>query len=162
MGPGTLVCPWDSDRRSAAAVVGAAQRLPSVLARSAGLDEAVRRAHQVLAVGHQGPVHVLSSTWAVPLAWYALVDPGGVQVVAEDGLRRPVWRAPVDDVRARGGRVLRTCTEHLGEVAPVLALAAAVHQVVGQLERGEGHLVAATLAPVTSFWARVRAAEHAS
>ena len=200
VGPGTLVCPWDTGRRSAAALVGAVDRLPRILSAAAGLDEqAVRRARRVLATGGQGPVHVLSRTWSVPLAWFALVDPAAVQVLTEDGLRRPVWRAPVDDVRVRAGRVLRTCTEHLGEVTSVVALAdllrwisrfpdgsaveldyaglgprlddaalaadtgcAAVHAVVRQLERGDGHLVAATLAPVTAFWARVRAGEHAS
>jgi hypothetical protein len=200
VGPGTLVCPWDTGRRSAAAVVGAAARLPGVLVEAAGLDEeAVRRARQVLATGGPGPVHVLSSTWAVPLAWFALVDPAEVRVITEDGLRRPVWRSPADDVRARAGRVLRTVTEHLGEVASAVALAdvlrwigrfphgsaveldyaglgallddtavagdtgcAAVHAVVRQLERGDGHLVSATLAPVTAFWDRVRAGEHRS
>lgn len=200
VGPGMLVCPWDTGRRSAAAVVGASQRLPALLRRAAGLDEAlVQRARRSLANDSQGPVHVLSSTWSVPLAWFALVDPAGRQVLVDGSLRRPVWRAPVADVRVRAERVLRTCSEHLGEVSQVAALADllrwlsrfpegcaveldyaglggllddaalaedvgcnAVHRMVGQLERGEGHLVAATMAPVTEFWARVRSWEHAS
>ncbi|MEO6880360.1 MAG: hypothetical protein ABI181_05315 [Mycobacteriaceae bacterium] len=124
VGPGAVVCPWDTERRSAAALLGAAGRLPPLLAGAAGIDPAAcSRARAVLARSGRSPVHVLSSAWSVPLAWFALLDPAAVQVLETDGLRRPVWRVVMGDVRVRGARALRTCSDHLGETSTVAVLA---------------------------------------
>lgn len=132
VGPGALVCPWDTERRSAAALLGSARRLPPLLAGAAQIDPAAcARARAVLTRSGRSPVHVLSSTWSVPLAWFALLDPAAVQLLETDGLRRPVWRAAMSDVRVRGARALRTCTEHLGETSTVAVLG----DVLGWLSR---------------------------
>lgn len=132
VGPGAVVCPWDTELRSAAALLGAARRLPPLLADAAGIDAvACSRARAVLTRSGGSPVHVLSSAWSVPLAWFALLDPAAVQLLETDGLRRPVWRVAMGDVRVRGTRALRTCTEHLGEISTVAALT----DVLGWLSR---------------------------
>lgn len=199
VGPGTLVCPWDTRPRTAAALLAAPRGLPDLLVRTTAPGSALEGEARAVLASAAAPVHVLSSTWAVPLAWFALVDPGAVQLLETDGLRRPVWRVAMSDVRVRGARVLGTVAEHLGETGTAAALGdvlrwlhrfpdgcaveldyggigarlddaalaqdrscAVVHEVVGQLERGEGADVRDTLAPVLAFWARVRSWEHAS
>lgn len=122
VGPGPLVCSWDGRRRAAAALIGAAERYPVLLLRSAGIDpQAQARARAVLRERPDRPTHVLSSTWGVPLGWFALVDPDARQVLSDDGLRRPVWRSTVAEATVRASRAQRAC-ETLGPASPVTVL----------------------------------------
>ena len=115
VGPGPLVCPLDLRARSAAALVGFLASAPPIL-QDAALNvapETVRaRANAVMAELSAGAVHVISTTWTVPLPWFSIVDPAQRRVVlasAQDDPERQVsWRgalgdAPPPRARARKG-----------------------------------------------------------
>ncbi|QFZ23684.1 hypothetical protein [Saccharothrix syringae] len=128
-GPGPLVCPLDLRARSAAALVG-------FLASSTGplQDEAVAvepeaikaRASAVMAELTGGAVHVISTTWTVPLPWFALVDPDARRIVLaprDDPERQVSWRVSMADARARVARAHRVVSRALGEEGPAKVLA---------------------------------------
>lgn len=107
VGPGPLVCPLDMRQRSAAALVGflATSSLPLRQAAFPLPDEAVRvRAAAAVAELSGGAVHVVSSTWSVPLPWFTLVEPDARQVVLaprDDSARQVCWRVAIADARRR-------------------------------------------------------------
>ena len=128
VGPGPLVCPLDLRAWSAAALVG-------FLATATGplRDEAVAvepetirsRASAVMAELTAGAVHVISTTWTVPLPWFALVDPETRRVVQApkgDPERQVSWRVSMPDARARVARAHRVVTSSLGEAGPAKVL----------------------------------------
>ncbi|HEY8372475.1 MAG TPA: hypothetical protein VIL00_06990 [Pseudonocardiaceae bacterium] len=127
-GPGPLVCPLDLRPRSAAALVGFLATAPPLLRESVlGMPaEAVRaRASAVMAELTGGAVHVVSSTWTVPLPWFALVDPDARQVVLapqDDPRRRVFWRATMADARRRVARAYAVVQRTLGEDGPAKVL----------------------------------------
>jgi hypothetical protein len=130
VGPGPLVCPLDLRARSAAALVGFLASSPPIL-QDAALNvspETVRaRASAVMAELAAGAVHVISTTWTVPLPWFALVDPAQRRVVlasAQDDPERQVsWRVPMADARRRVARALKVVKTALGEDGPAKVLA---------------------------------------
>ncbi|WP_434452325.1 hypothetical protein [Lentzea sp. E54] len=130
VGPGPLVCPLDLRARSAAALVGFLASSPPIL-QDAALDlspETVRsRASAVMAELSAGAVHVISTTWTVPLPWFALVDPAQRRVVlasAQDDPERQVsWRVAMADARRRVARALKVVQRSLGEEGPAKVLA---------------------------------------
>lgn len=130
VGPGPLVCPLDLRARSAAALVGFLASAPPVL-QDAALDiapETVRaRASAVMAELSAGAVHVISTTWTVPLPWFSLVDPAQRRVVlasAQDDPERQVsWRIAMADARRRIARALKIVKNSLGEEGPATVLA---------------------------------------
>ncbi|ONI82384.1 hypothetical protein ALI22I_40495 [Saccharothrix sp. ALI-22-I] len=128
VGPGPLVCPLDLRARSAAALVG-------FLATSTGplQDEAVSvepdairaRASAVMAELTGGAVHVISTTWTVPLPWFALVEPEARRVVLapkDDPERQVSWRVSMADARARVARAHRVVSSSLGDAGPAKVL----------------------------------------
>ncbi|QQQ76196.1 hypothetical protein IOD16_35065 [Saccharothrix sp. 6-C] len=128
VGPGPLVCPLDLRARSAAALVG-------FLATATGplLEEAVAvepedvrsRASAVMAELTAGAVHVISTTWTVPLPWFALVEPEARRIVLaprSDPERQVSWRVSMADARARVARAHRVVTGSLGEAGPAKVL----------------------------------------
>jgi len=129
VGPGPLVCPLDLRARSAAALVGFLATAPPIL-QDAALDlspETVRaRASSVMAELSAGAVHVISTTWTVPLPWFALVDPAQRRVVlasAQDDPERQVsWRVAMADARRRVARALKVVKGSLGEDGPAKIL----------------------------------------
>ncbi|KOV75573.1 hypothetical protein ADL03_44345 [Nocardia sp. NRRL S-836] len=130
VGPGPLVCPLDLRARSAAALVGFLASSPPVLQDAAlGIaPETVRtRASAVMAELAAGAVHVISTTWTVPLPWFALVDPAQRRVVlasAQDDPERQVsWRVAMADARRRVARALKVVKTALGEDGPAKVLA---------------------------------------
>lgn len=126
VGPGLLVCPWDGRRRSAAALLSAAEQYPELLRRSAGLaPDRLTHARAVLAERAGQPTHVLSSTWGVPMGWFALVDPATRTVLTEPGLRRPLWRSTLADATVRAGRAQRAFSS-LGAAGPGAIIADAL------------------------------------
>ncbi|MFD4674558.1 hypothetical protein ACFWNN_32885 [Lentzea sp. NPDC058450] len=130
VGPGPLVCPLDLRARSAAALVGFLATAPPIL-QDAALDlsaETVRaRASAVMAELSGGAVHVISTTWTVPLPWFTLVDPAQRRVVlasAQDDPERQVsWRVAMADARRRVARSLKIVRGSLGEDGPAKILA---------------------------------------
>ncbi|MFD9699476.1 hypothetical protein [Lentzea sp. NPDC059081] len=130
VGAGPLVCPLDLRARSAAALVGFLASAPPIL-QDAALDlspETVRaRASAVMAELAAGAVHVISTTWTVPLPWFALVDPAQRRVVlasAQDDPERQVsWRVAMADARRRVARALKVVKGSLGDEGPATILA---------------------------------------
>jgi hypothetical protein len=128
VGPGPLVCPLDLRPRSAAALVG-------FLATSTGplQDEALSvepetirtRASSVMAELTGSAVHVISTTWTVPLPWFALVDPDARRIVLaprDDPERQVSWRASMADARHRVARAHRVVSKTLGDDGPAKIL----------------------------------------
>ena len=130
VGPGPLVCPLDLRARSAAALVGFLATSQPIL-QDAALNvapETVRaRASAVMAELAAGAVHVISTTWTVPLPWFSLVDPAQRRVVlasAQDDPERQVsWRVAMADARRRVARALKVVKGSLGEDGPAKILA---------------------------------------
>ncbi|MGM1062587.1 hypothetical protein [Saccharothrix sp. Mg75] len=129
VGPGPLVCPLDLRARSAAALIG-------FLATSTGplQDEAVAvepdavraRAAAVMAELAGGAVHVISTTWTVPLPWFALVEPEARRIVLaprDDPERQVSWRVAMADARERVARAHRVVSGSLGDEGPAKVLA---------------------------------------
>jgi hypothetical protein len=130
VGPGPLVCPLDIRARSAAALVGFLASAPPILQDEALnlAPETVRaRASAVMAELAAGAVHVISTTWTVPLPWFAIVDPAQRRIVlasAQDDPERQVsWRVAMADARRRVARALKVVKTALGEEGPAKVLA---------------------------------------
>jgi hypothetical protein len=125
VGPGPLVCPLDLRGRSAAALVGFLGDAEIPL-RAAALSEPVERAkaraNAVVSELAGSAVHVLSSTWTVPLPWFVLVDPTERRVFTEHGRRRVCWRIAMADARRRVARAHAIGKESIGEEGPTRIL----------------------------------------
>ncbi len=126
---GPLVCPLDVRVRSAAALLGFLSTASPPMRASAlpvRAEAARGRAESVLADVDPGTVHVLSSTWTVPLPWFALVDPAQRRLDAtrRPGSRRRVcWRSAISDARTRVSRAHEIVLRNLGEEGPAKVLA---------------------------------------
>ncbi|WP_026423209.1 hypothetical protein [Actinokineospora inagensis] len=128
-GPGPLVCPLDLRARSAAAMVGFLATAEQVL-RDEVLPTSPERVRQraagVLAELPSGAVHVVSTTWTVPLPWFALVDPARRHVSlapGDDPNRQVYWRATHGDALRRVNRAHRLAVSTFGETGPTKVLA---------------------------------------
>lgn len=127
VGPGPLVCPLDLRGRSAAALVGFIGTAELPLRNSALTqppETAKARANAVVGELADSAVHVLSSTWTVPLPWFVLVDPEQRAVVpSERGVRpRVSWRVAMADARRRVARAHAVTRDSLGEEGPTKIL----------------------------------------
>lgn len=125
VGPGPLVCPLDLRGRSAAALVGflGAAELPlrsAVL--SLPVEKAKSQASAVVSELAENAVHVLSSTWTVPLPWFVLVDPVEREVGNSDGTRRVCWRVAMADARRRVARAHSVARDSIGDGGPTKIL----------------------------------------
>lgn len=128
-GPGPLVCPLDLRARSAAAMVGflatAGPALrDAVLTTSA--EQVRQKATRVLADLPNGAVHVVSTTWTVPLPWFALVDPAQRHVILApraDPRRQLYWRSSHGDALRRVERAHDLAVQTFGENGPTKVLA---------------------------------------
>ncbi|SMD06969.1 hypothetical protein [Lentzea albidocapillata] len=130
VGPGPLVCPLDLRARSAAALVGFLASAPPILqdeALSLSSETVRSRASAVMAELSAGAVHVISTTWTIPLPWFVLVDPAQRRVVlasAQDDPERQVsWRVAMADARRRIARALKVVKRSLGDDGPAKVLA---------------------------------------
>lgn len=129
VGPGPLVCPLDLRARSAAALIGfVATAAPTLrnAALSESLDMIRDRASTVLAELPSGAVHVVSTTWTVPLPWFALVDPNHRHVVVatqNDPRRQVCWRIAMTDARQRATRAHDLAVRTFGDAGPTKVLA---------------------------------------
>jgi hypothetical protein len=128
VGPGPLVCPLDLRPRAAAALVGFLSTTPEVL-RTAVLhtdtEKARGHATEVIAAAGATAVHVVSSTWTVPLPWFSLVEPEDRHVVLgprDDPTRDVYWRCAMADARRRVARAYIVTKQTLGEGGPATVL----------------------------------------
>jgi len=131
-GAGPLVCPLDLRTRAAAALVGfLATASPSLvrIALPAGpraaVDAVRSRAETVTGELGASAVHVVSSTWTVPLPWFTLVDPGTKVLDAlprPDPKRRVCWRSTIVDARTRATRAYSVVQRTLGDSGPARIL----------------------------------------
>lgn len=125
VGPGPLVCPLDLRGRSAAALVGflGDAEIPlRTAALQVSVEKAKVRASAVVSELAGGAVHVLSSTWTVPLPWFVLVDPEERCVFTEPGRRRVCWRIAMADARRRVARAHSIGRKSIGEEGPTRIL----------------------------------------
>jgi hypothetical protein len=128
VGPGPLVCPLELRARSAAALVnfiGDAHPAlrASVLDAGGHTVEAVRsRTSQALNEVGKSAVHVLSTTWTVPLPWFALIDPAKrrleVGTSRTDPARELSWRASMPDAKRRVAEAYELVESTLGDSGP--------------------------------------------
>jgi hypothetical protein len=125
---GPLVCPMDIRARSAAALVGfltTAHPALQAVALTAQPDSVREKAARVLAELPSGAVHVVSTTWTVPLPWFTLVDPAHRHVVLatqEDPRRQVCWRVSMADARARAAKAHELAERTMGGQGPTKVL----------------------------------------
>jgi hypothetical protein len=132
-GPGPLVCPLELRARSAAALVSflgdAEPALRATVLDAGGVTAETVRSRASAALGElsKAAVHVLSTTWTVPLPWFALVDPaqrrlalGGGQ---EDPERELSWRVSMPDALQRAAEARELVESTLGDSGPTRILA---------------------------------------
>jgi len=111
LGPGPLVCPLELRARSAAALVSflsdAHPALKASVMAAGGASDELIRSRTTAALGDMkaAAMHVLSTTWTVPLPWFALVDPDERRLVLGSGRYDPArelsWRIAMADARER-------------------------------------------------------------
>lgn len=129
---GPLLCPLDLRARSAAGVASFLSDEQGPLAEvafGADRDTLRSRAHSAMRDLTGGATHVVSSTWTVPLPWFALVDPEARQIVLaepHDPRRLVCWRLPLADARVRAERAQRIVAETIGADGPAHVLAETV------------------------------------
>ena len=128
VGDGPLVCPLDVRARSAAALVGFLTTAHPSLKNVAlpARPESVReKATRVLAELPSGAVHIVSTTWTVPLPWFTLVDPAARHVelaTPEDPRRQVCWRVSMSDARDRVSNAHDLAARVLGDQGPTQVL----------------------------------------
>lgn len=129
VGPGPLVCPLDLRARSAAGLIGFLSGSTGPLrdeALGTAADDARTKATHVMAELNAGAVHVVSTTWTVPLPWFALVDPDTRRIVLapqNDPARQVSWRVAMADARRRVARAHTIVKRSIGENGPARVLA---------------------------------------
>jgi hypothetical protein len=128
VGPGPLVCPLDLRPRAAAALVGFLSTTVGVL-RTAALHVDAERARghatEVISAEGAASVHVISSTWTIPLPWFTIVDPDERHVVIgrEPAAPREVyWRCAMADARRRIASAYAITKEAVGDDGPATVL----------------------------------------
>lgn len=132
VGPGPLVCPLELRARSATALINfleeAHPALRAIVLEPGGGSAERVRSHAVTAIGDlkNSVMHVLSVTWAIPLPWFALVDPAERKIVLGSGLHDPErevsWRVAMADARRRVDLARDLAESVLGDQAPTRML----------------------------------------
>jgi hypothetical protein len=128
-GPDPLVCPLDIRARSAAALVGflsTSHPIVREVALTTSPETVRERATRVLADLPGGAVHIVSTTWTVPLPWFTMVDPARRHVVLatqDDPQRRVCWRVAMSDARARVAKAHELAEKVMGDQGPTKVLA---------------------------------------
>ncbi|WP_216211363.1 hypothetical protein [Amycolatopsis aidingensis] len=128
VGPGPLVCPLELRARSAAALVSflgdAHPALREAVLATAGTTAESVRARTTAALGELGgsAMHVLSTTWTVPLPWFSLIEPERKRLVLGSGRYDPErelsWRASMGDARRRVAEASELVHNTIGDSGP--------------------------------------------
>jgi hypothetical protein len=82
------------------------------------VETAKAKANAVVSELADGAVHVLSSTWTVPLPWFVLVEPAERKAVVKDTGRRVWWTVAMADARRRAARAHVISRSALGDEGP--------------------------------------------
>lgn len=132
-GPAPLVCPLELHARSAAALVGflgeATPAMQAAVLDANGVTAETVRARAATAIaGLDRPVmHVLTTTWTVPLPWFCLVEPDERRLVLGSGPGDPArelsWRVSIGDARSRVEEAVQLVESAFGESGPLRVLA---------------------------------------
>jgi hypothetical protein len=128
VGPGPLVCPLDVRARAAAALVGFLTSSHPTLrdaALSASLESVREKAADVLSDLPGGAVHIVSTTWTVPLPWFTIVDPEQRHLemaTRDDPARQVCWRVAMSDARRRVAKAHSLAERVLGDEGPTKVL----------------------------------------
>ncbi|MFD8500354.1 hypothetical protein [Amycolatopsis sp. NPDC059657] len=133
LGSEPLVCPLELRARSAAALVSfmsdAHPALMNSVLDAGGLtaDRVRSRAKAALSSSHRPVVHVLSTTWTVPLPWFALIEPDERRLTLGTGRHDPSrelsWRTTMAEARARVTEAHSLVENTLGDSGPARILA---------------------------------------
>ncbi|NKQ59091.1 hypothetical protein HFP15_40235 [Amycolatopsis sp. K13G38] len=132
-GPGPLVCPLELRARSAAALVSflddAHPALRAAVLDAGGVTAERARSRSSSALGDldKAAVHVLSTTWTVPLPWFALVDPEQRRLHTGTGPGDPdrelSWRVAMGDALTRAAEARELAESTLGDSGPTRIIA---------------------------------------
>lgn len=132
LGSEPLVCPLELRVRAAASLVTFLSDAHPALVNSAlapgGLspDKARTRAKAALNGLHRPVVHVLSTTWTVPLPWFALIEPDERRLTLGTGRHDPArelsWRTTMAEARARVTEAHSLVENTLGDSGPARIL----------------------------------------
>ncbi|MEU6645423.1 hypothetical protein ABZ863_23115 [Saccharomonospora sp. NPDC046836] len=132
VGPGPLVCPLEVRARSAAALIGFLSEAQPAL-RAAVLDatglsaDAIRSRANAALRDLPSTMHILSTTWTVPLPWFCLIEPDERRLVLGSGQQDPErelsWRTAMTDALRRVAEAEELVEEVLGESGPARILA---------------------------------------
>ncbi|GHF56964.1 hypothetical protein GCM10017566_32680 [Amycolatopsis bartoniae] len=132
VGPGPLVCPLELRARSAAALVSflgdASPALAATVLEAGGVTAETVRSRTTAALSGlpKAAVHVLSTTWTVPLPWFALVDPAERRLVLGSGQDDPArelsWRISMSDALTRAAEARELVESTLGDSGPTRIL----------------------------------------
>jgi hypothetical protein len=133
LGEEPLVCPLELRARSAAALVTflseAHPALRSTVLSAGGASVEKIRARAKAALGElaRPVVHVLSTTWTVPLPWFTLIEPDQRRLELGSGRYDPVrelsWRVRMSDARHRVAEARELIERTLGDSGPGRVLA---------------------------------------
>ena len=133
VGPGPLVCPLELRARSAAALVSflgdAHPALRAAVLDAGGVTAETVRSRTSAALGSldKAAVHVLSTTWTVPLPWFALVDPEQRRLRLGTGPTDPErelsWRVAMPDALRRAAEARELAESTLGDSGPTRIIA---------------------------------------
>jgi len=131
--PGPLVCPLELRARSAAALVSflddAHPALRAAILDAGGVSAERARSRTSSALGDldKAAVHVLSTTWTVPLPWFSLVDPDQrrlhVGTGPDDPDRELSWRVAMPDALSRAAEARELAENTLGDSGPTRIIA---------------------------------------
>ncbi|MCA1655199.1 MAG: hypothetical protein LC635_01760 [Pseudonocardiaceae bacterium] len=128
VGPGPLVCPLDVRARSAAALVGflsSAHPALRAMALPASVEAIREKAAAVLSGLPGSAMHIVSTTWTVPLPWFTMVDPAARHLVLAtrtDPRRQVCWRVAMSDARSRVTKAHGLAAQALGDQGPTKVL----------------------------------------
>jgi hypothetical protein len=123
-----LVCPLDIRARSAAALVGfltSSHPTLRAVALTARPETVREKATRVLSELPSGAVHIVSTTWTVPLPWFTMVDPAHrhLELATQDDPRRQVcWRVAMADAKARVEKAHGLASSTMGDQGPTKVL----------------------------------------
>ncbi|MBB4687563.1 hypothetical protein [Amycolatopsis jiangsuensis] len=131
---GPLVCPLEMRARSAAALStfltdDESPAVRSVVLEAGGVtfDRARARTRAALTDLSTSAAHTLTTTWTVPLPWFALIDPNERKLVLgsgpDDPAREASWRTSMSDAVRRATDASELVEAAFGESGPGQVLA---------------------------------------
>ncbi len=120
------ICPWRTALRSWESAEEFTAGMPGSLAGAFLSPAAAEQARQELTawrVKHpQSRSHIVTSTWTVPVRWFALVSADERELSLEDGRREVVYRTSMAQARRRAARALSRVRKGMGDTPVTIAV----------------------------------------